>query len=226
MDPKRRTPDHEEEGNADKKRRATAWEQILDPATSRGADVKISRDFLTRIIANGCFDELSKEICWQREVIRMMGKTFTPKRETAAYGDEGTSYTYSGSKRRAAPWTPNLAFIRHEVENATGQTFNFVLCNLYRDGTASIGHHSDDESDLNPESCIASVSLGPGERDFALKPRKKYVDSGLLSTSLLLNSGSLLIMGGTTQTYFTHAVPKRAKVTQPRINLTFRNVKI
>jgi alkylated DNA repair dioxygenase AlkB len=39
---------------------------------------------------------------------------------------------------------------------------------------------------------------------------------------LNLNSGNLVVMDGITQKYWKHAVPKQVKVTEPRINLTFR----
>ncbi len=39
-----------------------------------------------------------------------------------------------------------------------------------------------------------------------------------------LGPGDVLIMSGTTQDFWTHSVPKRAGVEQPRVNLTFRKV--
>ncbi|RZA06220.1 MAG: alpha-ketoglutarate-dependent dioxygenase AlkB, partial [Proteobacteria bacterium] len=42
------------------------------------------------------------------------------------------------------------------------------------------------------------------------------------SRELVLNHGSLLIMGGEMQHAWEHSVPKTAKDPGPRINLTFR----
>ena len=42
---------------------------------------------------------------------------------------------------------------------------------------------------------------------------------------LLLESGSLLLMKGTTQHFWLHQLPKTKKQIASRINLTFRNIK-
>jgi 2OG-Fe(II) oxygenase superfamily len=51
---------------------------------------------------------------------------------------------------------------------------------------------------------------------------KRKGDSPLIS--IQLENGSLLIMKGTTQTFWQHSVPKTAKIASPRINLTFRTI--
>jgi hypothetical protein len=93
------------------------------------------------------------------------------------------------------------------------------LCNLYRDGRDSMGWHSDDEAELGAQPCIASLSLGATRR-FRLRHRH---DPGL-RLELELAPGSLLLMAGTTQRNYRHDLPKSARITEPRINLTFRTV--
>ena len=51
-----------------------------------------------------------------------------------------------------------------------GVDFNSCLANLYRDGTDSMGYHSDDEPELGLRPTIASVSLGDRRR-FVLRHR-------------------------------------------------------
>ena len=92
--------------------------------------------------------------------------------------------------------------------------YNAALCNLYRDGNDSVGLHADAEPEMGP--VIASVSLG-AERLFRLEGK-----GGVVAFSERLPHGSLLIMAGNTQKNFEHEVPKEPRVTQPRINLTFR----
>ena len=41
---------------------------------------------------------------------------------------------------------------------------------------------------------------------------------------MLLESGSLLVMQGSTQTHWLHCIPKSKKIKTPRINLTFRSM--
>ena len=46
------------------------------------------------------------------------------------------------------------------------------------------------------------------------------------AVSLLLERGSLLVMKGETQRFWVHALPKTKKVSEPRINLTFRRMSL
>ena len=41
----------------------------------------------------------------------------------------------------------------------------------------------------------------------------------------MLESGSVLVMKGDTQKNWLHSLPKSTRVTEPRINLTFRRIK-
>ncbi len=78
--------------------------------------------------------------------------------------------------------------------------------------------HSDGEKELKKNGTIASVSLG-AERRFAFKhKRTKEV------INVQLEHGSLLTMGGETQTHWLHRLPPTKKVNTPRINLTFRTI--
>ncbi|MGB1278302.1 MAG: alpha-ketoglutarate-dependent dioxygenase AlkB, partial [Nannocystaceae bacterium] len=70
--------------------------------------------------------------------------------------------------------------------------------------------------ELGPRPVIASLSLGV-ERDFCLRQQ-----AGRLRHSFRLPHGSLLVMAGDTQSEWQHALPRRKKVTRPRVNLTFR----
>jgi alkylated DNA repair dioxygenase AlkB len=104
------------------------------------------------------------------------------------------------------------------VEKLTGTTFNSCLLNLYHNGDEGMAWHSDDESSLGRNTVIASLSLG-AERKFMLK-HKVSKDT----VSVMLANGSLLVMKGSTQTNWLHALPKTKKVNTPRVNLTFRTI--
>jgi len=97
--------------------------------------------------------------------------------------------------------------------------FNSVLANLYRNGRDSNGWHADDEPELGSQPIIASVSLG-ATRDFQFKHRQLAQHSYTQE----LSSGSLLVMGGAMQAHWLHQLPKRLRVQDPRINLTFRYI--
>ena len=78
-------------------------------------------------------------------------------------------------------------------------------------------YHADDEAEIEPNTQIASLSLG-ATRDFCLKHRHQP-----LREVLHLQGGDLLIMHPQCQKEWLHALPRRKRVLQPRINLTFRS---
>jgi len=84
-----------------------------------------------------------------------------------------------------------------------------------------MGLHSDDEPELGPEPLVASLSLGATRR-FQLRPTKRAKEAA--PVELPLGHGTLLLMCGPTQRLYRHGVPKEPRVTEPRINLTFRRV--
>lgn len=169
--------------------------------------------------ASGLFGQLRRDIDWQQEDVLIFGQRCRVPRLVAWHGDPGASYTYSGTLHVPQPWTPALDLVRARIDLLTGCTFNAVLLNLYRDGRDGMGWHADDEPELGREPVIASVSLGAARR-FCLRHRK-HRD---LRLDVLLGDGSLLLMAGTTQHHWLHALPKTAALVGPRINLTFRSI--
>lgn len=172
-------------------------------------------DFFKQSIADKLFQVLKLKTNWKQEKT-FYGNMFP--RLTAYYADEGVKYAYSGVVHDALPWPWYLKEVKERVEKQTGEPFNSLLLNFYRDGKDSIGWHSDDEKELGVNPTVPSLSFG-GERVFQIRHRatrekKEY----------LLKHGSLLIMSGTMQYHWQHCVPKTTKPVEPRINLTFRNI--
>lgn len=164
------------------------------------------------------FETLLRDTPWKNDEVVIYGKHIITARKVAWYGDSDFSYTYSGTTKQALIWTPELATLKGIVEKLTGTVFNSCLLNLYQDGSQGMSWHSDDEKLLGKDSTIASVSFG-AEREFRLK-HKRTEDK----ISVLLESGSLLVMKGPTQSHWLHSIPKSAKIKTPRINLTFRTM--
>ena len=163
---------------------------------------------------------LTQSVLWRREKIKMWGKEIVTKRRIAWYADDGNSYTYSGSTFFPSQWNNVLLQLKEKVENYSEIKFNSVLLNEYPNGEVGMGWHSDDEKELGTDPIIASLSFG-ANRDFIFKHK---TDRSIENVKLHLNSGSLLLMLGSTQHYWKHSLPKRLKVKEPRINLTFRNI--
>lgn len=110
--------------------------------------------------------------------------------------------------------------LQNRIEQHTGGLkFNSCLLNYYRDGNDSLSYHSDNEKEYGSEPSIASVSLGIA-REFVLR---KNTDHSV-KYSFALGPGDLLVMQGTVQRDWMHAVPKRKGKEGGRINLTFRQV--
>lgn len=164
------------------------------------------------------YETLLHQIPWKNDEAVIFGKHIVTARKVAWYGDVNFSYTYSGTTKQALAWTPELAGLKVIVETLTGTVFNSCLLNLYHNGDEGMAWHSDDEKSLGKDSTIASVSFG-AEREFRLKHKRSEEKA-----SILLESGSLLVMKGSTQSHWLHCIPKSKKIKTPRINLTFRTM--
>nr|XP_028559697.1 DNA oxidative demethylase ALKBH2 isoform X1 [Podarcis muralis]XP_028559698.1 DNA oxidative demethylase ALKBH2 isoform X1 [Podarcis muralis]XP_028559699.1 DNA oxidative demethylase ALKBH2 isoform X1 [Podarcis muralis]XP_028559701.1 DNA oxidative demethylase ALKBH2 isoform X1 [Podarcis muralis]XP_028559702.1 DNA oxidative demethylase ALKBH2 isoform X1 [Podarcis muralis]XP_028559703.1 DNA oxidative demethylase ALKBH2 isoform X1 [Podarcis muralis]XP_028559704.1 DNA oxidative demethylase ALKBH2 len=180
--------------------------------------------------ADRIFQELEKEVEYfeagEFTKLHIFGKWHNIPRKQVTYGDAGLTYTYSGVTFSPKPWIPVLGHIRDQIQLTTGDTFNFVLINRYKDGHDHMGEHRDDERELAPRSPIASVSFGAC-RDFVFRhkdSRGKNPSRYIEAVKLQLEHGSLLMMNFPTNRYWYHSLPSRKKLLAPRINLTFRNV--
>lgn len=162
-----------------------------------------------------CISELS----WEHDRACMFGKEIVTKRKIAWYADKPVAYTYSGHTKQALAWPDCLREIKQRVESCSGEVFNSCLCNFYGAGDEGMGWHSDGEKELVEEGAIASLTLGSA-RKFSFK--HKATGERL---SLSLEHGSLLIMKGSTQKNWLHSLPKTKKVSDPRVNLTFRQMR-
>ncbi|MBF2027801.1 MAG: alpha-ketoglutarate-dependent dioxygenase AlkB [Oscillatoriales cyanobacterium C42_A2020_001] len=184
------------------------------------ADVRLYRAFFNTEDSDRCFTLLLTQINWQQETAHLFNQSIPLPRLTAWYGDAGKSYTYSGIEMQPNPWTEPLLAIKSAVETVANVQFNSVLLNLYRNGSDSVGWHSDAEPTLGHNPVIASVSFGATRR-FSFKPKHR---KGEKPVHLDLTHGSLLLMQGSTQHHWLHQVPKTTKPVGTRINLTFRVV--
>ncbi|XP_014874253.1 LOW QUALITY PROTEIN: DNA oxidative demethylase ALKBH2 [Poecilia latipinna] len=200
------------------------WQKI----EAEGLDCDYALLFLKEE-ADNLFRQLEEEVVYstgEESKVQVFGKVYNIPRKQATYGNAGLTYTYSGVRHLASPWTPTLECIRNAVTDATGRQFNFVLINRYKDGQDHMGEHRDDEKELDPSCPIASVSLGAA-RDFVFRHRDargKRSNRRIDPVKLELAHGSLLLMNPPTNTFWYHSLPVRKKVLSPRINLTFRRI--
>jgi RNA polymerase sigma factor (sigma-70 family) len=176
----------------------------------RGCELTYFPQFLREAQANAVLSGLLSEVPFQPEHLKLVGREFTLKRQTAQFG---ANYAYNPCARKAIPWARPLIDLKFMVELTAGMRFDSALCNLYPDGDAYIGWHHDS----GHPRLIASVSVGAvRELRFAgLGATKRMHD-------IELAHGSLLLIPEVVNERFKHMVPKSAGVTQPRVNVTFR----
>lgn len=167
--------------------------------------------------ADDYFSRLLNTIDWKHDEVNIAGKHIVTKRKVAWHGDHPFTYTYSGTRKTAQPWTKELLELKTMAEDKTGEAYNSCLLNLYHDGSEGMSWHSDAEKELKKDGAIVSFSLG-AERKFSFKHKVSKE-----TVSIQLEHGSLLVMQGTTQTFWQHSLPPSKKVNEPRINLTFRS---
>lgn len=180
--------------------------------------IKYQKNFLSTENSKNLSLYLKKNISWKKEELNFFSKKIFMPRLISFCGDKGLNYRYSGQNHFCTGWLPPLLSL-NKILKMQGYDFNFVLINYYRNGDDYMGWHSDNEKSLGPKPDIASISLGAA-RDFLF--RKKEDKS--IKKKIHLESGSLLIMKGNCQSEWQHSLPKRKRVKEERINLTFRKI--
>jgi len=167
--------------------------------------------------ARRLFEVLLAETPWEDHVFAMAGRQVPLPRRVAFYGP--FPYAYSGILHPARHLPRELDALRARIEQTAGQPFNTVLMNLYRSGSDSVSWHSDDDYPHGGHPGVASLSLG-GARRFRIAHKRRSTERYALD----LTPGGLLIMSGTSQLEYRHALPKSARAHGQRINLTFRHM--
>ncbi|SDP00219.1 Alkylated DNA repair dioxygenase AlkB [Nakamurella panacisegetis] len=90
------------------------------------------------------------------------------------------------------------------------------LC-LYRDGRDSVAWHGDTIGrGSHSDTMVAILSVG-ADRPLMLRPR-----SGGESLRIPVGHGDLVVMGGSCQRTWEHAIPKTARPVGPRVSIQFR----
>jgi alkylated DNA repair dioxygenase AlkB len=119
------------------------------------------------------------------------------------------------------PPHPELTRLRRRLNDIyageLGEPFTTVGLCCYRDGSDSVAWHGDTIGrSSSADTMVAILSLG-ATRTFALRRR-----GGGPSLRLPLAHGDLLVMGGSCQRTWEHAVPKTSAPAGPRVSIQFR----
>jgi alkylated DNA repair dioxygenase AlkB len=179
------------------------------------AELMLYDNFISKSDSDEYYRIFSETTPWREYEMPMYDKVVTAPRMICWYQDNPES-----AAGENLGLTPELMKIRQLVEIETNEHFNAVLLNLYRDGNDGVAWHSDKEGKTGKNPIIASVTFGE-TRMFRLRHKSKEIPQ----VEIPLHHGSLLVMSGTTNSYWQHQIPKTARKILPRINLTFRQVK-
>ena len=180
---------------------------ILRQQLGRGAWIDVLPGWLRG--ADALFEELVDSVPWHGERRQMYERVVDVPRLLSFYDEHDTlPHPVLTQAREAlnAHYGPEL-----------GEPFCTAGMCLYRDGKDSVAWHGDTIGrGRSEDTMVAIVSLG-SPRDFLLRPR-----GGGTVVRHRLGHGDLIVMGGSAQRTWEHAVPKTNKAVGPRISVQFR----
>ncbi|WP_103509522.1 alpha-ketoglutarate-dependent dioxygenase AlkB [Streptomyces sp. SM13] len=172
-----------------------AWIDVL-PQWLRGADT--------------LFETLVRDVAWRAEQRVMYERVVAVPRLLAHFG------------RHDPLPHPALEAARTELSRhyaaELGEPFTTAGLCFYRDGRDGVAWHGDTVGRGGTEdTMVAILSLG-APRHLALRPRRP----GPAPVRRPLGHGDLIVMGGSCQRTWEHAIPKTARAVGPRVSVQFR----
>ncbi|MEV7418339.1 alpha-ketoglutarate-dependent dioxygenase AlkB [Streptomyces sp. NPDC089919] len=160
--------------------------------------------------ADALFEHLAAEAPWRAERRQMYERLVDVPRLLASYR-EGERLPHPVLDRARDALGAHYAAELGEPFATAG------LC-LYRDGRDSVAWHGDRTGrSASADTMVAILSVGD-PRDLALRPR----GGGAAVLRLPLGHGDLVVMGGSCQRTWDHAIPKSTRANGPRISIQFR----
>lgn len=171
---------------------------------AEGAWIEVARDYLSG--ADDLLDELTATVGWKQGRRWMYDRTVD---------DPRLSRWYHRDANYPRP-------VLHDVRTALQARYDIELggvgLNFYRDGRDSVAPHADRELRDLDDTIVAILTLG-ARRPFLVRAR-----GGGPSMDIAPASGDLLVMGGSCQKRYEHAVPKVAR-SGPRISASYRGTR-
>ncbi|MFY9932911.1 MAG: alpha-ketoglutarate-dependent dioxygenase AlkB [Streptosporangiaceae bacterium] len=180
---------------------------------SRGAWVDVRPGWLTG--SGEVFGRLLQAVPWRAEKRQMYDRVVAVPRLLRFYGEDEVLPDPVLTAARDA--------LNEHYGPELGEPFRTAGLCLYRDGRDSVAWHGDTIGRGSREdTMVAILSLGTA-RPLLLRPRVKGAGQvGGASLRFEVGHGDLLVMGGSCQRTWEHAVPKSSQVTGPRISVQFR----
>jgi alkylated DNA repair dioxygenase AlkB len=159
--------------------------------------------------ADALFDALVRTVPWREEQMRMYDNTVRVPRLLARYG--------MGDALPHPVLEAARGLLNAHYAEELGEPFVTAGLCLYRDGHDSVAWHGDRIArESARDTMVAILSLG-APRPFALRPK-----AGGAGLRLQAGHGDLLVMGGSCQRTWLHAIPKTTRALGARISIQFR----
>ncbi len=180
---------------------------VVRQQLGRGAWVDLLPGWLSG--SEDLFDHLLRTVPWHAERRQMYERVVDVPRLLSFYS---TDKPLPHPDLVAAQTALNAHYL-----DQLGEPFVTAGLCLYRDGRDSVAFHGDTIGrGKSEDTMVAIVSLG-SPRQFLLRPR-----GGGVTIKHRLGHGDLIVMGGSCQRTWEHAIPKTAAAVGPRISVQFR----
>lgn len=176
-------------------------------ALSRGAWIDLLPGWLTG--ADALFERLVENVPWYAERRTMYDRVVDVPRLLSFYGEDDPLPDPVLDEAREA-------LSRHYAEEL-GEPFRTAGLCFYRDGRDSVAWHGDRIGRGATENTMVAILSVGAARTLLLRPH-----GGGNAIRQSLGPGDLIVMGGSCQRTWEHAIPKTSRPTGPRISIQFR----
>ncbi|QLY29066.1 alpha-ketoglutarate-dependent dioxygenase AlkB [Nocardia huaxiensis] len=184
-----------------------ALDGIQRTELSAGAWVDVLPGWLTG--ADELFDRLAANVPWRVDRRAMYDRMVDVPRLLCSYKEGQELPDPVLDEARSA--------LSGHYREELGEPFATAGLCYYRDGNDSVAWHGDTFGrGATEDTMVAIVSVGAA-RALLLRPR-----GGGASIRYALGHGDLIVMGGSCQRTWEHAVPKTRRAAGPRISVQFR----
>lgn len=188
--------------------------RALGPAIRRttlsgGAWIDLRPGWLTG--ADELFSRLAHDVPWHGERRRMYDREVEVPRLLSFYDED--------EKLPDPVLTQARSALSAHYGRELGEPFRTAGLCFYRDGNDSVAWHGDTIGrGSTQDTMVAIISVG-APRALLLRRRGGGADRPIRH---VLGHGDLVVMGGSCQRTWEHAIPKTAKPVGPRISIQFR----
>jgi len=174
---------------------------------SRGAWVDYQPSWLAG--ADLLFEALHENVPWKAERREMYERVVDVPRLLKFYEqDEALPHPVLTQARNA---------LSDRYAGELGEAFVSAGMCLYRDGRDSVAWHGDRVGRAKDQDTMVAILSVGSARSLMLRPR-----GGGSSMGFSLGHGDLVVMGGSCQRTWDHAIPKTTQPVGPRISIQFR----